>query len=349
VTSDLTGIDLETDELAELWEKISVDNDFSELVGEAIVDTLVAGDGAFKITVDANLTEYPIIEFFSGEQVDYKVTRGRLQEVLFYTDYTVKDKDYRLEEIFGRGYITYRLLNADGKEVPVATVPELAELVDVTYTGNFVMSVPMQFFKSPKWAGRGKSIFDSKSDSFDALDEAISQWFDAIRAGRVQKYIPEDMIPKNPQTGALMRPNPFDNQFIKLNAVMSEDKKGQIDFVQPEILYEAFVSTYANALDMCLQGIMSPSTLGIDLKKLDNAEAQREKEKATLHTRGKIITTLAQVIPQVVDTALKVYDTMSSRAPGEYVVTVNFGEYASPALITWWRLWVMQAEGHHEY
>jgi hypothetical protein len=169
VTSDLTGIDLETDELVALWEEISEDNGFLELVGEAIVDTLVAGDGAFKITVDANLTEYPIIEFFSGEQVDYKVTRGRLQEVLFYTDYTVKDKDYRLEEIFGRGYITYRLLNADGKEVPVATVPELAELVDVTYTGNFVMSVPMQFFKSPKWAGRGKSIFDSKSDSFDAL------------------------------------------------------------------------------------------------------------------------------------------------------------------------------------
>lgn len=331
VTSDLTGIDLETDELAGLWDDISEDNDFSELVGEAIVDTLVAGDGAWKITVDAGLTEYPIIEFFSGEQVDYKETRGRLQEVIFYTDYTVKDRDYRLEEIFGRGYITYRLLNSDGKEVPVATVPELAELVDVTYTGDFIMSVPMQFFKSPKWQGRGKSIFDGKSDSFDALDEAISQWFDAIRAGRVQKYIPEDMIPKNPETGALMRPNPFDNQFIKLNAVIAEDKKGQIDFVQPEILYEAFVSTYANALDMCLQGIMSPSTLGIDLKKLDNAEAQREKEKATLYTRGKIITTLADVIPQVVDTALKVYDTMRSRAPGKYVVTVSFGEYASPS------------------
>ena len=331
VTSDLTGIELETEQLAELWEKISEDNDFSELVGEAIVDTLVAGDGAWKITVDADLTEYPIIEFFSGEQVDYKETRGRLQEVVFYTDYTVKDRDYRLEEIFGRGYITYRLLNSDGKEVPLATVPELVELVDVTYTGDFIMALPMRFFKSPKWQGRGKSIFDGKSDSFDALDEAISQWFDAIRAGRVQKYIPEDMIPKNPETGALMRPNPFDNQFIKLNAVIAEDKKGQIDMIQPEILFEAFVSTYANALDMCLQGIMSPATLGIDLKKLDNAEAQREKEKATLHTRGKIITILAGVIPQVIDTALKVYDTMRSRAPGEYTVTINFGEYAAPS------------------
>lgn len=331
VTADLTGIEPETEELSTLWEEISEDNKFSRLIDKAIVDTLVAGDGAFKITIDTTITEYPIIEFFSGERVEYRLTRGRLQEVVFYTDYTVKDKDYRLEEVFGRGYINYQLLNSDGKEVPLATVPELAELVDVTYAGDFIMAVPLMFFESPKWKGRGRSLFDSKGDSFDALDETISQWVDAIRAGRVQKYIPEDMIPKNPETGALMRPNPFDNQFIKLNAVMAEDKKGQIDFVQPEILYEAFMGTYASTLDMCLQGIMSPATLGIDLKKLDNAEAQREKEKATLYTRGKIIETLSDVIPQVVDTVLKVYDTMKNKAAGEYVATVNFGEYASPS------------------
>jgi hypothetical protein len=262
--------------------------------------------------------------------VDYKMTRGRLQEVLFFTNYTVKDKDYRLEEAFGRGYINYRLVNADGKEVALATVPELAELSNVTYNSNFIMAIPFMFFKSQKWPSRGKSLFDNKSDPFDALDEVISQWVDAIRAGRVQKYIPEDLIPKNPQTGALMRPNPFDNQFIKLGAVMSEKDKGQIDMVQPLILYEAFVASYANALDMCTQGIISPSTLGIDLKKLDNAEAQREKEKATLYTRGKIIDTLNEIIPQVVDVALKVYDTMNSRTAGEYEASVTFGEYAAP-------------------
>lgn len=121
----------------------------------------------------------------------------------------------RLEETFGLGYIKYRLLDTYGKEVPLTTVPETAGLKDVTYTGDFIMAVPLIFFKSPKWKGRGKSLYDSKSDNFDALDEVISQWVDAIRAGRVQKYIPEDLIPKNPHTGALLRPNPFDNQFIK--------------------------------------------------------------------------------------------------------------------------------------
>ena len=35
------------------------------------------------------------------------------------------------------------------------------------------MAVPLMFFKSLKFEGRGKSIFDNKSDAFDALDEVI--------------------------------------------------------------------------------------------------------------------------------------------------------------------------------
>nr|WP_206703607.1 capsid protein [Paenibacillus alvei] len=332
VVADLDGIELENEEQTGLWDEIAKDNDFDELVGESIVETLVAGDGAFKITLDTEITDYPIIEFYSGDQVNYKRARGRLQDVIFYTDYRFKDKDYRLEETFGRGYVRCRLLNADGKEVALSSVPDTAELAsEITFDGDFIMAVPLAFFRSKKWKGRGKSIFDSKADSFDALDEVISQWVDAIRAGRVQKYIPEDLIPKNPQNGALMKPNPFDNQFIRVGSVMAEDAKGQIDMVQPAILYEAFVASYASALDMCLQCIVSPSTLGIDLKKLDNAEAQREKEKATLYTRGKIIERLNEVIPQLVEVALKVYDTMRGRSAGEYKPSIKFGEYASPS------------------
>lgn len=332
VIADLDGIELPNDQQTELWQEIAEDNGFDELLGDSIGEALVTGDGAFKFTVDTEVTGYPIIEFYSGDLVDYKRERGRLREIVFYTDYQVKGDDYRLEETFGFGYVRSRLLNKYGKEVPLSTVPETAKLApEVGFDDSFIMAVPLQFFRSKKWTGRGKSIFDSKADNFDALDEVVSQWIDAIRAGRVQKYIPDDLIPKNPETGAPMRPNPFDNQFIRIGSVMAEDAKGQIDMVQPQILYEAFVTSYASALDMCLQGIISPATLGIDLKKTDNAEAQREKEKATLYTRGKIIERLNNVIPAVVATALKVYDAIQQRAPGEYEASVKFGEYASPS------------------
>lgn len=331
VIADMDTITLAKETETDTWNEISEDNDFPELLAGAVTETLATGDGAFKITVDPAVSEYPLIEFYSGDQVEYKRTRGRLQEVIFYSDYTVEKRDYRLVETFGRKYIRYQLMDANGKQVPLSLVPEIADLKDIEYDGDFIMAVPLMVFKSTKWPGRGKSLFDSKADSFDALDEVISQWVDAIRAGRVQKYIPQDLVPRNPETLELMRPNPFDNQFIKLQGGLAEDSKGQIDMVQPQIMYEAFVASYSSALDMCLQGIMSPATLGIDLKKTDNAEAQREKEKATLYTRGKIVDRLNEVIPELVATVMKVYDTLQGRSPAEYEASVTFGEYASPS------------------
>ncbi len=331
VIADLDSIDLDNEENQTLWDEIALDNKYTdEILSGAIKDTLIDGDGVFKLSVDTEITEYPIIEFYSGSDIEYRYKRGRLQEIVFYAYYTHEKETYKLEEIYGKGYIDYILYNKHDKEVPLSKVPEISHLSKITFAGNFIMAVPMKFFKSPKFDNRGNSILERKSDNFDALDEVISQWIDAIRAGRVKNYIPEDLIPKHPDTGHVMRPNPFDNQFIKIGTSMKEDTKDQIDQIQAEIDYEAFVQSYASTLDMCLQGVISPSTLGIDLKKTDNALAQREKEKTTLYTRGKILDVLNEVIPALVDTALKVYDNMRNHKPGDYKATVSFGEYASP-------------------
>ena len=82
---------------------------------------------------------------------------------------------------------------------------------------------------------------------------------------------------------------------------------------------------------MSLQGIISPSTLGIDVKKLDNAEAQREKEKTTLYTRDDVITALEPVIKNVVNVALKFKDNLEKKSCDDVEVTVSFGGYANPA------------------
>ncbi|MEY8001194.1 capsid protein [Clostridium sp. Mt-5] len=331
VISGINTIEVNDEAQDTIWQEISEDNKFDKLIKNTIIDTLVAGDGAFKITIDTDLTKYPILEFYSGEKVDYTVKRGRIQEVIFYTDYTVNDRNYRLVETFGYGYIKNQLLDERGKEVPLIMVPELAGMQDATFDKSFMMAVPIKFYDSPKWDNRGKSIFDNKTDAFDALDEIISQWIDAIRAGRVQKYIPEDLLPKDPNNGKIMQPNPFDNQFIQLNATFSEDKPGTTTMLQPTINYAAFVESYASAVDVCLQGIISPSTLGMDLKKRDNQVAQREKEKTTLYTRSKLVEVLSEVIPLVINTSIRAYNVMRSMAiGGDLDTTLDFGEYAAP-------------------
>jgi hypothetical protein len=311
VVKDLNTIKFDNQEIENMWDEIAEDNKFQKLLKNAITETLVVGDGAFKITIDTDITKYPIIEYFSGERVDYTIQRGRIKEVLFYTDYTYNYENYRLVETYGYGYIKNQLLDSNGKLVPLSKVPDTQGLQDVTFDSSFMLAVPMKFYDSPKWDNRGKSIFDNKTDAFDWLDEVISQWIDAIRAGRVQKYIPEDLLPRDINTGKMMEPNPFDNQFIKINSSLQEESKNAIDTIQATINYEAFIESYANAMDMCIQGIVSPSTLGIDLKKRDNAEAQREKEKTTLYTRGDIVNVLSEVIPDLLNTAIKAYNTLN--------------------------------------
>ena len=301
VVADLDSIEVTGEQDNTLWEEIRKDNKFDDMLGDIIATTLVSGDGAFKLSIDTKISKYPIIEFFDGDKVEY---------------------------------ITFNLYDSNGNEVSLNTLDETKELSDMKYKGDFIMAVPLMFFKSPKFEGRGKSIFDNKSDAFDALDEVISQWIDAIRDGRVQKYIPQDLLPYNSSTGEVLKPNPFDNKFIAVGTNKEEDAKNQIEMKQAEIRYEAYVESYSNAIDMCLQGIISPSTLGIDLKKTDNAEAQREKEKTTLYTRGKLVDILTEVIPELVNVALKTNDVLIKKSVREYEVSIVFGEYASPSFDT---------------
>ena len=154
---------------------------------------------------------------------------------------------------------------------------------------------------------------------------------DALRAGRAKTYIPECLVPHDPETGKLIRPNPFDNRYFAADGDMREGQKNQISTEQPAIPHDSYQTTYSTALDLCLQGIISPSTLGIDVKKLDNSEAQREKEKATLYTRDAIINALQDTLPELVSTCINAYNILNKRPVEDVKVTVSFGEYANPS------------------
>lgn len=330
IINDFNQIEFKEDANNDIWNKIAEDNDFDEILKVAISQTLVLGDGAFKISIDSSTSQYPIIEFFEADKVEYKFNRGRVKEIVFKTEYEENSNKYMLHEVYGYGYIYYKLYK-DGKEVPLNNVSVLSELKPVQFDKSFIMAQPMKFSNSAKWKGRGQSIFDRKTDDFDAFDEVWSQWMDALRKGRSKEYIPEELLPRNPGTGKIIKPNGFDNSYIAKGDDMKENGQNKIEVVQPSIPHESYLASYTTALDLCLQGIISPSTLGIDVKKLDNADAQREKEKATLYTRGNIVNTLQKQIPKFVDKVFKTIAVRDEQAIQDTVCTVNFGEYANPS------------------
>lgn len=329
VIADMNDIKI-TDKRQKEWKEISEDNNFEELISDALNETLYIGDGAFKISFDPVLSEYPIIEFYPGDKIDIVYDRGRVKEIIFKTIYNHDKKEYLLLETYGYKYINYSLQN-DGKEVLLSTIPQTAGLEPIIWQDNFCMAVPFKIFKSSKWKGRGKSIFDGKADNFDSFDESWSQWMDALRKNRTKEYIPEDMLPRNPNTGEILKPNAFDNSYIKTDSPMQEGVQKKIELVQGSIPHESYLSTYITALDLCLQGLISPSTIGIDVKKLDNAEAQREKEKATLYTRNKIVEALQNTLPKLIGTVMKARDTYNKVPVEDLEVEVPFGEYANPS------------------
>lgn len=329
VVADMHDIKIEDSRQSE-WDKIAEDNNFNDLISDALSESLYIGDGAFKVSFDTALSKYPIIEFYPGDKIDITHNRGRVKEVIFKTIYHHDKKEYLLLETYGYGYIEYEL-QREGKEIDITSIPQTAGLKPVVWKDNFCMAIPFKVFKSSKWKGRGKSIFDVKMDNFDSFDEAWSQWMDALRRNRTKEYIPEDMLPRNPNTGEVLKPNTFDNSYIQIDSPMQEKATKKIELVQGDIPHESYLSTYITALDLCLQGLISPSTLGIDVKKLDNAEAQREKEKATLYTRNKIVEAMQNTLPKLINTTMKAWDTWNKKAVKDMEVEVPFGEYANPS------------------
>ncbi len=314
------------------WDEISKENGFKELISGAVSDVLALGDGAFKLSYDEGISKLPIIEFFSADRVEYEYTRGRIKTIIFKTEKVVKGKTYLLKELYQKNSIKYILEDSEGREVTISDFEEFSDYKPVVWNGDFFAAVPLMFRSSKSFKGRGKSIFDGKIPAFDSFDEVFSQWMLAIRKGQIKNYIPEDFLPRDEKTGQILHLNDFDNEFVLLRSDMSEGAKNKIETSQGEIQYEALLAAYCTALDLCLQGIISPSTLGIDVKKLDNAEAQREKEKTTLYTRNIVIDKLTEAIKSLVECTLRFNDCLNKKQTEKLPdITVNFGGYANPS------------------
>lgn len=330
VTRDLNDLEFEKIEQNDVWEAVETENKLRYLYSRAIEDALVVGDGAFKVSLDKTISEYPIVEWYAGDRVEFKRERGRIREVIFTDEYTAKKKTYTLKQICGYGYVDYHLYDGD-TEVPLDEIDETMGLQPVEFDASFMLAVPFMISESERWRGRGASIYESKTDNFDALDEAWSQWVQAMRTSRPVRYIPDTCIMRDEKNGKMLKPNAFDNQFVEVAADMSERADNRISTEQPNFPSDSYNETFITALDLALQGIISPSTLGIDVKKLDNAEAQREKEKATLYTRNNIIDAFGPMLKKLIDVVFKAYYTAHLKTLEDVDIDVSFGEYANPS------------------
>ena len=326
--ADIAATDINAvvaDKPSVLWERLERENDVRLCCEQAVRQALMCGDSVFKLSLDREISSLPIIEAVSGEKAKFNYKRGRLREIVFTSEVPHNGYIYILKEIYTKGAVYYRLFDPNGRQTDTDHLEETRGLQDILLDVPVLPAVPLKIFESTRYEGRGKALFADKADVADALDEVASQWLEAMRKGRVKKYIPETLIPRSGINGGLHTDGfDFKDDFVRIEGNMNESSTDTIQVIQPKIDYMAYSEALSGFLDMLLSGVMSPATLGIDLKRTDNALAQREKEKVTLYVRGKLTSALSRAVPQTIEKALALMGEFDTR------ISIHFGEYAGP-------------------
>lgn len=305
---------------------------------------LAEGYGALKFDIDASVSPMPIVEYYEGKDVEFITKHGRIIGVVFKDYYESNGKNYvlldtrRLDDT-GSSCVEYELFrlreNGEVDECELDEVPELAKLKDIKIPNyHRLLAVPCKFLSHPNDKNYGKPLLYGRYDLLDDLDQSLSQRSMTSRDSTPVEYIPSDLLERN-KNGEPILPKRYNRTYVAKDCVPNGDgiSNGQIQTTQPNLNFDQYTNEQKSIVDQILIGILSPASMGIDIAKKDNGEAQREKEKATLMTRNNIINCETQIIKQAVSVliALTAYMRSGSIPLGDFDVSVKYGEFANPS------------------
>lgn len=335
---------IECAEEKEKLDKIINNNALYKMINQQQLPlTLAFGDGAFKPIIDKDISETPLVEYYTAEDVEFITKHGIIIGVIFKDYYKFNNKDYVLLETRGvknqSSYISYKLYrlekNNEVSEVPLDTIPELADLEDFEIQGyNKPLAVPSVFFYDDLNKSRGRSVFAGKIDLFDDLDQSLSQRSQTCRVSTPVEYYPTDLLERTPG-GRTILPSVYNRQYIAKDTAPNGDglNDSQIQTTQPNLNFAQYNEEQIAIVNMILIGYMSPASFGIDVSRKDNADAQREKEKTTIMTRDNIITAQTEICKNLCNQLLMLQEYMDTGkiTLKDYDISVKFNDFANPS------------------
>lgn len=341
-------------EVQKLIDNIMDYNDFTKMVyQEQLPLTIAQGWGAFKFNIDKQY-KYPLIEYYEAENVRFIGKNRRIEAIIYLNYYEIDKKKYVLFEtrslkqdnetkgIKAGSYVEYNLflLGTDNNITPVklSEVPELSNLQPIFIPSyKNILGVPCRILHNPNDKYYGLGIFESKIDILDDIDQALSQASQTVRVSTPVEYYPTSLLEKTPDGNPVL-PKAYNRQFIEApsNLPGPDGTVGseRIQTTQPQLNFNQYQEEVKNKIDIFLTGILSPATMGIDIAKKDNAEAQREKEKITLMTRNNIIASQRKIIKEVMEIALDLTEFMQTDKitfDKEYDFSVIYNEFGGPS------------------
>lgn len=320
--------------------------------------TLVEGWGCYKINWDKDLSDYPYPIYYRAEQVDFMYRADRIVGIMFKDYYTdgesrkylmIETRTIKYDQVTKTRYLdiekTLFRANETNEYVDLIEeewskfVPELADAYENKHIRidncTMLLAVPCIIFENTaKIGGPGRSIFTGKIDLFDDLDQCLSQNSNAVRKSTPVEYFNSDFLERDPNTGLPIQPKAYDRKYSiysgQRDANGGSTSADPVQVTQPQLNFEQYTSNAIQILLQIVNGIMSPATIGIDIAKKDNAEAQREKEKVTIFTRNAIIESEEEILRSLSVQLLCAYEMMHTGVitKNDYDVSVKFSEFA---------------------
>ena len=316
--------------------------------------TMTEGYGCYKIWWDTNVCDYPIISYYRAEDVDFVYRRHRIVGVIFRDYYTVQKggstKNYMIAEIRylknKKMYLETKIFDiTDGElDSPVIeldpAVDEIPEELCIDKDSlkyevqiNKLFAVPCVFYTDNSGMMHGRSILAGKIELLDDLDQCLSQAAMAVRRSTPVEYVNSKYLERD-RNGLPLQPSVFDRKYVLYDGPTTADGTAiganPIQATQPNINFEQYDKEAVAILLQIVNGLISPATLGMDVAKKDNAEAQREKEKITIFTRDHICSTETEIIQELCEQLLIADELIRNNnniTKTEYDIHVMFPEF----------------------
>jgi len=304
---------------------INDDNKIDNLIVNSATTQSWGKKFAWKISIDKDVTDYPILEKVTPFNYNAIYERGRLKAIVFNEEFSVDKTDFVLHEIYsktnGSGTIVYELYQVGKKEliqVSLESTERTTDLEDKVFKGfDFI-------FAGEKVAN--KSDYQGLVSEFDALDEVWSQLMDEIRKGRNESYIPEN----------LAQGKTFDKFRKNYTVVGTDDRENganKIENVQPSIRTDEHTKAI-NALKMNILTLfgLSPITVGIaeDIGSNSSGDALAKREMASIRTRNHEIKEWDEFLQDMYYKVLNAYNYMRKKKEIGYEILIAFGQYITP-------------------
>lgn len=340
----------EIDKSNSVLSSVLEDNEFWDIyMFEQMPMTLVEGWGCYKIDWNKDISDYPIIKYYRAKDVEFIYQDKRLNGIIFKDYYTDgKYNNYLITETRaikkGNLYIYKEVFKLNSDDIQPMSDDEVAQVdgfgeldTEPIILENFkkFLAVPCIFYKDVvNNDGYGRSIFTGKIDQFDDLDQCLSQSSNTVRRSTPVEYFNTDFLERDPITKLPKMPHVYDRKYTSFIGGRTVDgttnTTSPVQVTQPQLQFNEYSVEAQNILLQIISGIMSPATLGIDVAKKDNADAQREKEKITIFTRNVVIQTETRILKNLFNQVLAAVQLMNTSEATcfDYSISIKYSEFA---------------------